>query len=217
MLDKKINELKEMVIEYSAYVERMIEKSIEGILKKNRGDLLIVINEDEPKANDREVEIEEECIEAIAQFEPKAKDLRTILMILKINNDLERMGDHAVNIANRGIYLVERPYTFRLNLISKMVDETLGMLKDSINSFIREDSILAKDVCKRDNVVDSLRDKVLRKFVKSITEDPRIVEAAIMLVNVAANLERIADLSTNISEDVVYIASGRVIKHRKEK
>ncbi len=217
MLDKKINELKEMVIEYSTYVERMIEKSIEGILKKNRGDLLIVINEDEPKANDREVEIEEECIEAIAQFEPKAKDLRTILMILKINNDLERMGDHAVNIANRGIYLVERPYTFRLNLISKMVDETLGMLKDSINSFIREDSILAKDVCKRDNVVDSLRDKVLRKFVKSITEDPRIVEAAIMLVNVAANLERIADLSTNISEDVVYIASGRVIKHRKEK
>ncbi|HHE05131.1 MAG TPA: phosphate signaling complex protein PhoU [candidate division WOR-3 bacterium] len=217
MLDKKINELKEMVIGYSTYVERMIEKSIEGILKKNRGDLLIVINEDEPKANDREVEIEEECIEAIAQFEPKAKDLRTILMILKINNDLERMGDHAVNIANRGIYLVERPYTFRLNLISKMVDETLGMLKDSINSFIREDSILAKDVCKRDNVVDSLRDKVLRKFVKSITEDPRIVEAAIMLVNVAANLERIADLSTNISEDVVYIASGRVIKHRKEK
>ena len=216
ILDEKINSLKRTLIDYATLVEGMIDKSMKGILKKDRILLTEIIQQDEPKTNDFEIEIEEACTTFIAQYEPKAKDLRTVLMILKINNDLERIGDHAGNIAESGLFLIERPEVKPLIDIPKMAESSIKMLKDSISSFINEDAQLAKSVCERDSVVDRLLEQIIKELSAFMIQDSLTIERSMHLIRVAHNLERIADLSTNICEDVIYMVEGRVIKHHKE-
>jgi len=216
ILDEKINVLKTRLINYATLVEVMIDKSMQGILKKDRKLLTEIIERDEPKTNDFEIEIEEACTTFIAQYEPKAKDLRTILMILKINNDLERIGDHAGNIAESGLFLIEKPDVKPLIDIPEMAENSMKMLKDSINSFINEDALLAKSVCERDSAVDHLLEKIIQELSTFMMRDASIIDSSMQLIRVAQNLERIADLSTNICEDVIYMVEGRVIKHHKE-
>ncbi len=213
MLPEKILDTKRSLIEYAALVEKMIEKSKKGLLKKNTDLLVHVINKDELRANEWEIEIDDMCVSIIAQFEPRAKDLRTILMILKMNNDLERMADHAVNISESALFLIERPQVKELIDLPRMTDETIAMLKDSIDSFIKEDAALAKKVCEHDNVVDNLRDQIARELITYMTNDPTTIERSLKLIGIARNLERIADLSTNICEDVIFMVQGRIIKH----
>jgi len=215
MLEKKIIGLKRDLAEYASLVENMIETSITGLREKNESYLTKVIEVDEPKANDFELEMEESCIALIAQFQPKARELRTILMVMKMTNDLERMADHAVNIAESSIFLIERPVVKPLLDIPRMADLTIKMLKDAINSFINEEPVLAKEVCMRDNEVDSLEEQVLRELITYMTSDTSTIERALHLVRITKNLERIADLSTNISEDTIFMVEGRVIKHHK--
>ena len=216
MLDEKLITLKRNLVEYAAHVENMIEESTRGLIARDRELLDKVVSEDEQRANDYEIDIEEDCVNLIAQFEPKAKDLRTILMILKMNNDLERMGDHAVNIAEDAMYLIERPKVKELIDIPRMTDKTMQMLKNSIDAFIREDVDLARDVCEQDSIVDNLRDQITRELITYMTSDPTTIERALRLSSIARNLERIADLSTNIGEDVIFMVKGRVIKHHFE-
>jgi phosphate transport system protein len=172
-----------------------------------------VIEKDEPQANDCEIKIEELSIALIAKYEPKAKDLRTILMALKINNDLERAADHAVNISESGIFLIDRPPVKPLLDIPRMAEEAIKMLKDSISSFINEDSALAQQVCERDNIVDGLEHQILRELITFMVSDASTIERSMHLVTISRNLERIADLSTNISEDVIFMVEGKNIKH----
>jgi phosphate transport system protein len=216
VLDEKINTLKKTLIDYATLVEGMIDKCTKGILNKDRMFLSEIIQQDEPKTNDFEIEIEETCTTFIAQYEPKAKDLRTILMILKINNDLERIGDHAGNIAESGLFLIERPEVKPLIDIPRMAENSIRMLKDSISSFINEDALLAKSVCERDSEVDRLLEQIIKELSTFMIQDSSTIERSMQLIRVAHNLERIADLSTNICEDVIYMVEGRVIKHRKE-
>jgi phosphate transport system protein len=216
ILDEKINALKSRLIDYATLVEAMIDKSMKGILKKDRILLTEIIEQDEPKTNDFEIEIEEACTTFIAQYEPKAKDLRAILMILKINNDLERIGDHAGNIAESGLFLIERPEVKPLIDIPKMAENSTKMLKDSVDSFINEDALLAKSVCEHDSLVDRLLEQIIKELIAFMIQDPLTIERSIQLIRVARNFERIADLSTNICEDVIYMVEGRVIKHHKE-
>jgi len=213
MLAEKITMLKNELIEYANLVEHMIEKSIEGLIKKEKNILLEVVEKDEMKANDFELELDELCTSLIARYEPKAKDLRTILMILKMNNDLERVGDHAVNIAESNLFLIEKPPVKPLIDIPNMAQITMKMLKDSINSFINEDAKLAKNVCERDDVIDALRDQILRELITFMTSDPSTIERSLHLLRISRNLERVADLSTNICEDVIFMVQGKVIKH----
>ena len=215
MLGEKITELKRELIGFATLVEHMIEKSIKGLLEKKRELLLEVIEEDEPKANHLEIELDELCTSSIAQFEPKAKDLRTILMISKIVNDLERMGDHAVNIAESTFFLIERPSVKPLIDIPRMAELTIKMLKDSTNSFINEDASLAKNVCERDCMVDDLKDQLLRELITFMSADTSTIERSLHLLRISSNLERIADLSTNICEDTIFMVEGKVIKHHK--
>jgi phosphate transport system protein len=205
--------LRKELIEYAAYVEAMIEKSINGLLRRDKKLLTELIEHDEPKANDVEIAIEEMAISMIAQFQPKAKDLRTVLMILKINNDLERAADHAVNTAESALFLIDQPQLKPLIDTPKMAQETIDMLKDSINAFINEDSPLAYAVCERDSVVDALANQILRELIVYMVNDPSTIERALHLLKVSRNLERIADLSTNICEDVIFMVDGKVIKH----
>ncbi len=217
MFYDRLNKLKEKIVEQGNLVEKMIEKSIRGLLNKDKKILLEVIEVDEPKTNDAEIEIDEMCINLIARFQPEAKDLRTIMMILKMNNDLERIGDMAVNISESALFLIERPQVKPLIDLPKMAEETIQMLKDSIDSFIRGDSKLAQSVCERDDIVDSYRDQILRELITYMISDPTTIERAIHIERISRNLERIADLATNIGEDVVYIVEGKIIKHGRYK
>ena len=216
MLEEKMIALRKELIEYATHVEGMIDKSITGLMRKDSTTLTEVIEKDEPKANESEIAIEELCTTMIAQYEPRAKDLRTILMVMKMNNDLERVGDHAVNIAECSLFLIERPSLKPLLDIPRMAEESVGMLKDAIEAFIKEDALLAAMVCERDNIVDNLGQQILRELITFMGADPTTIERSMRLLNIARNLERIGDLSTNISEDVIFMVEGRVIKHHKD-
>lgn len=216
MLEEKMVALRKELIEFATHVEGMIDKSIAGLVRKEPGILKEVAEEDEPKANETEIVIEELCTTMIAQYEPKAKDLRTILMVMKMNNDLERAGDHAVNIAECSLYLIDRPSLKPLLDIPRMADESVRMLKDAIDAFIGEDALLAATVCQRDSIVDNLGQQILRELITFMSANPATIERAMRLLNIARNLERIGDLSTNISEDVIFMVEGRVIKHHKD-
>jgi phosphate transport system protein len=213
MLEEKLANLKRELVEYAGLVEAMTEKAVKGLLQREPDYFREVIEDDEAKANRLEVEIDELGTSLIAQFEPKAKDLRTALMIMKMSNDLERMGDHAVNIAQSGQYLIERPMVKPLIDIPRMSEVTIGMLRDSIVAFINEDAELAKSVCERDSIVDGLRDQLFRELITFMVTDSKTIERSLHLTRVAGNLERIADLSTNICEDVIFMVNGQVIKH----
>jgi phosphate transport system protein len=216
MLEEKMVALRKELIDYATHVEGMIDKSITGLMRKDSSTLTEVIEKDEPKANEAEIAIDELCTTMIAQYEPRAKDLRTILMAMKMNNDLERVGDHAVNIAECSLFLIERPSLKPLLDIPRMAEESVGMLKDAIEAFIKEDALLAAMVCERDSIVDNLGQQILRELITFMGADPATIKRSMRLLNIARNLERIGDLSTNISEDVIFMVEGRVIKHHKD-
>jgi phosphate transport system protein len=217
MLQEKITLLKKNIIEYGLFVKSMIDLSIKGLLNVNSVPLEEVIEKLEPKANNFEIELDEMCLSMIAQYQPKAKDLRTITMILKMNNDLERIGDSAVNICESGLYLISKPSVKPLIDIPKMAQESLKMLDDSVKSFINEDIALARDVLLRDNTVDNFNDQIIRELITYMMSDPSTIERSIHLIRISRNLERIADLSTNICEDVLFIVEGKIIKHHHDK
>ena len=216
MLKEKLNELKKKLIEEADLAQDMVKKSIEGLIKKRREILEKVIKEYEPKMNELEIELDELCTNLIALYQPEAGNLRTILMILKMNNDLERIGDLAVNISESVLFLIEKPPVKPLIDIPRMAEESIDMLKNAINSFINKDAKLAKSVCEKDSVVDNLRDQILRELITYMSSDPSTIERSIHLIRISRCLERIADLSTNICEDVIFMTEGRIIKHHKD-
>jgi len=216
MIEEKLNTLKEKIIEMAVLVESMIEKSIKGLMERDKDLLLEVIEKEEKRVNDMEIEIEDMGMKFIGLYHPEAEYLRTSLMILQINNDLERMGDEAVNISESSIFLIERPSVKPLIDIPRMAEITIQMLKDSITSFVERKPELAKEVCGRDDIVDSLRDQIYRELITYMMQDPSTIERSLHLLRIARSLERIADLSTNLCEDVIFMVKGKVIKHHKE-
>jgi phosphate transport system protein len=134
-------------------------------------------------------------------------------MVMKINNDLERVGDHAVNIAERVTFLISKPPVKPLIDMPRMAEETTRMLCDSLNSFTNSDADLAKEIRPRDDVVDALRDQITRELVTYMIADPKTIERSLQLLLIARDLERVADLATNIAEDVVFMVKGETIKH----
>lgn len=215
MLTEKIVELKHRIIEYATLVETMICKSIKGLLEKDEKMLHEVIEKEEPKVNALDREIDETCTAIIAQFEPMAKDLRTVVMILKMNKDLERMADHAVNISESSLFLIARPLLRSFDDVRSMAKTASTMLKDGIDAFVNENVVLAREVCERDNIVDQIGDKILEETANFIRGEHDGIRRSLHLMRIAHNLERIADLSTNICEEVIYIVEGKDIKHYK--
>lgn len=213
MLPERLLKLKEQIVVEASLVEKMIKNGMEGLIKKDAEKLKCVIEKDEPSLNDAELEVDEKCVDLIALFQPEAGDLRTVLMILKMNNDIERMGDLAVNLAQSALFLIERPIVKPYIDLPRMGEETIKMLRDSISSFTEKDTVLAKDVCERDDVVDNLGNQILRELITYMIDDPKTIERSLHVLRVARNLERIADLSTNIAEDVIFMAEGKIIRH----
>lgn len=216
MLNEKINALKRNIIEYATVVENMIDKSIRGLSEKNEALLKEVIEQDEPRVNKCDNDIEEECVVVLAQHKPVARDLRTVLMILKMNNDLERMGDHAVNICESALFLIARPALVPSKDIPPMATQTIAMLRKSIDAFVNEDTALAQEVRESDNKVDALNEEILKTATTFMRDEHDGIKRSLNLIRIAHNLERIADLSTNIAEEVIFIVQGKDIKHHKD-
>ncbi|MCR4421434.1 MAG: phosphate signaling complex protein PhoU [Exilispira sp.] len=214
MIDNMMNELKRSVLSYASFVKDMMNKCIEGLSKRDSKLLLNIINDLEPYANIKELEIDEYCISSIAQFQPKGKILRQIIMSLKINNDLERIADHAVNIAEAGLELFKYPLGVVSEEIFSMASFANSMFEDAIASFSYEDSEKATSVCEQDDNMDKLNEKIILNFLSVPVNSVEEKSTALSLVLISRNLERVADLATNIAEDVYYIATGKVIKHK---
>ncbi|MBN1635094.1 MAG: phosphate signaling complex protein PhoU [Deltaproteobacteria bacterium] len=214
--ETKLIDAKKELVEYATLVEGMIEHSIKGLKEKDVQVLTKVIEKDEPRANELEIDMNERCISLIARHQPAGKALRTILMLLNISNTLERMGDHAVTICESALFLIEKPPVKPLIDIPRMAQIVIEMLKNTISAFVNEDAELTQRVCQMDNTVDALRDQILRELITFMASDPTTIERSLQLMKISSNLERIADLSTNICEDIVYIVKGKIIKHHFE-
>jgi phosphate transport system protein len=212
----QIQSLKDKLVAYARLVTEMIVRSRTALAERQPGLLSVVIEEDEPHANTFEMDLEEECTSLIAQHQPMARELRTLLMVLRITNDLERTGDHAVNIAESAGHLLRGTLPPSFDSLLQMFDETIAMVECAIRSFVEADASLGQQVCASDETVDNLATAILERTSATMSGDPAGVGPSLAVLKIAGNLERIADLATNIGEDVIYMAEGRVIKHHRE-
>lgn len=213
MLESRMKQLKEKLLFMASLVEKMIENSIESLVERDEQIAKRVIDEEEPKVNKLEIDIDDMCIEMLALYQPEASDLRAVTMVMRINNDLERLGDHAVNISEKSLKLIVKPQVKPLLDIPRMAEMAVEMVRDSLNSFANSDTNLAMDVRTRDETIDNLRDQIVRELVTYMISQPSTLERALELILVARELERIADLATNIAEDVIFMVEGKSVKH----
>lgn len=208
-------ELKKCILKMGNLVEIAISKSIKAVLERDAKLAEEVIGEDDD-VNHAEIAIDEKCLDLLALHQPVAIDLRFIAAVMKMNNDLERMGDLAVNIAERAEYLAKLPeLTISLDF-TKMMEFTQKMVRESLDALVNKDAKLAREVCMEDDVVDDLKSQMFKELIKYMKENPEIIETATHLMLVSRHLERIADQATNIAEDVVYMVEGKIIKHHAE-
>ncbi|MCS7275808.1 MAG: phosphate signaling complex protein PhoU [Dehalococcoidia bacterium] len=209
LLQQELTEVQEEMMVMAEMVASAIERSIRA-LKERDVELARQIIADDLKVNDKRYAIEERCLEIIATQQPMASDLRTIISVLYIIVDLERMGDHAEGIAKLAILLADEPPLKPYIDIPRMAQVAIAMLRDAVEAFRRRDPQMARQVSDRDDEVDALYDQVYRELLTFMLQDPRTIQRATWLTWVAHNLERIADRATNICERVVYLVEGRI-------
>src|SRR5512147_2368976 len=212
---KELQALKENLLKMAAIVEEAIRHSVESLVKRD-SDLARKAFEAEDRINKLENSVDEMCLKLLALRQPMAADLRFITSAMKIVTDLERMGDQAVNIAERAISLNQEPQLKPYIDIPKMAEITQSMVKDVLDAFVSQDSKLARSVCERDDLVDRLNDQVVRELLTYMMSDPKTITPAVHLMIVCRCLERIADHATNIAEDVIFMLEARVIKHHAD-
>ncbi len=211
---EELARLKNRLLDMSQLAEELVKTSVEALLERDEAKAQSVVLGDK-ELDALEVEVDEACIHLLALQQPMARDLRLITMSMKISNDLERVGDHAVNIAQAVPHLAGKPFA-QFPEIEEMARLARGMLSDALDDFVRGDAQAAREVCRRDDRVDSLHESLFRILLTHMMEDPRRIGPSMSLFLVSRNLERIADLATNIAEDVVFLVEGRTIKHHAE-
>lgn len=215
VFDKELKELKEKLLYMGTIVEKMIELAIRGLIERNK-ELSQEVFKHEKEINMLHIDVDELCIKLIALHQPTAVDLRLITAAMKINSELERMGDQSVNISeNTEIYL-NHPQVKPLIDTPRMAEIATQMVRDSLTSFIKEDVALARCVLERDDEVDGLKDQIFRELLTYMMSDPKTIQPALALILICRNIERIADHATNISEDVIFMVLGKDIRHHIE-
>jgi len=212
IFDEELMQLKEKILKMGAMVETSIKDSVNALVERDN-ELAKKIIEKDHQINALDVEIDEDSIRLIALRQPKAGDLRFITTAMKITTDLERMGDMAVNIAERALELNEEPILKPYIDIPRMKEIAQGMTRDALDAFVRKDKKLAMDVIMRDDEVDDLKHEVLKELAFFMVQDPTTVTRAMKISFVAQYLERIADHTTNIAEMVIYLIEGKIIRH----
>jgi phosphate transport system protein len=211
---EELSHLKQRLMALSSEAEDAIGNAVEALLRRDKVLAQEVIRGDRA-INSLESAIEEQAFQLIALHQPMAKDLRLIFSAIKIVHDLERVGDHAVNIAQSAERLLAYAHVPEPELI-EMARLSRAMLADALGAFVRGDAPLAREVCRRDDAVDALNDSVFRILLTHMMEDQRSIGACMELLLVSRNLERVADLATNVAEDVVFVSEGKTIKHHAE-
>ena len=214
-LDEELKQVKEKLLRMAFLVEESIALSIQG-LQEEQEELPRKVLSREDEINLLDVEIDALGLRLLALKQPMAADLRFISAVLRIGRDLERMGDLAVNIAERTLDLIRQPRLKPLIDIPRMAAAAQQMVRDALSAFIELDADLARDICRRDSEVDQLNDQVFRELLTYMMQDSSAITRAVDLILVARNLERIADHATNIAEDVIYLVEGKTIKHHCE-
>ena len=208
----ELGELKSLLLEMSTFAEDLVRHAVESLREGNSSKAEAVILGDR-ELNAMELEVEDRCIHLLALQQPLARDLRLIAMALKVSNDLERVGDHAVNIAQAVQHLAELPPFPQLPEIEEMARLAREMLSDSLDGFVRGDAVAARLVCSLDDRLDDLHHSMFRILVTQMMEDSSRIGPAMEIFLVSRNLERIGDLATNIAEDTVFLVEGHSIKH----
>jgi len=211
-LSREMELLKKKILSLSTLVEETVSKAVQSVLERNKT-LAQEVMEKDQKIDDLEIEVEEDCLKILALHQPVSIDLRFIIAVLKINNDLERIGDQAVNISSRAASLAELPHIPDPYDLKTMTSRVKIMLQESLDSLVNMDTDLAKHVCRSDEEVDSIHRESYRITKERLLKDPNLSEQMILFLSVSRNLERIADLAENIAEDVIYMISGDIVRH----
>jgi phosphate transport system protein len=214
-LQREIEKLKRKILALSTVVEESVQKAVKSVEQRNSKLAMSVIGND-IKIDHTEVDVEEECLKVLALYQPVAIDLRFIVAVLKINNDLERIGDLAVNIAERAAFLATQPKIAIPFDLQGMAEKSQTMLKRSLDALVNMDSHLAREVCASDDEVDALNRDMYSQVKIGINRHPDDVESLIHFLSISRHLERIADHATNIAEDVIYMVDGEISRHKTE-
>lgn len=210
---RDLEHLKKQILAVGALVEEATDKAIASLVDRRPALAEEVLNGDD-RIDRKEVEVEEECLKLLALHQPVAADLRFLVAVLKVNNDLERMGDLAVNVAERAAFLSTHPPLQVQVGFSAMGDLVRGMVHDALEAVVRMDTDLARSVWSRDDEVDRANRRAFELLEDEMERDPASVERALHTLSASRNLERIADLATNIAEDVLFMVLGEVVRHR---
>jgi phosphate transport system protein len=210
--EDELQQLKNRLLEMGALVEDRVHRAVHALIDRRQEEAELVIASDR-EINDLHIEIDDRCLKLLATQTPLAVDLRLITSAMKINSDLERIGDQAVNVAENVVKILPHPPLKPLIDIPRMAEIAERMTKDALDSFVRRDPELARDVLRRDDAVDQLKDQVFRELLTYMMADPGTIQRALCLILISRNLERVADHATNIAEDVIFLVEARDVRH----
>jgi phosphate transport system protein len=199
-----------------AMVESAVRKSVRA-LHERRSTLAQEVIDGDERVDRWEIDVEEQCLKILALHQPVAEDLRFIAAVIKMNNNLERVGDLAVNIAEQAIFLTNEPPLPIPNILTTMSDTTMEMVRGSLDAFVNRDPIAARAICARDDEVDEYNREIILELEWLMQAEPSTIGARMRLFSAARQLERIADQATNVAEEVVYLVEGEIIRHQSEK
>jgi phosphate transport system protein len=209
---EELEQLKARLLEMGGLAEEQVRLAVQGLVASDRSGIERVLTGDQP-VNALHIEIDQRCFTLLALYQPMAADLRTIVAAVKINTDLERVGDLAVNIAEAGRRYTTHPPVKKLIDIPRMASIAQAMLRDALDAFVRRDLALAQSVLNEDDRLDTLKTQIFRELLTYMLQDPTTIEPALDLILISRHLERIGDHATNIAEDVIFIVSARDVRH----
>jgi phosphate transport system protein len=210
--ENELQALKNRLLTMGGLVEERVHQSIHALVNRSEEEAERVIAADK-EVNDLQIDVDERCIKLLATQTPLASDLRLITVGMKINDDLERIGDQAVNIAENVVKLLPHPPLKPLIDIPRMAEIAQRMTRDALDAFVNRDAALARTVLERDDEVDNLKDQVFRELLTYMMADPGTIARALSLILISRNLERIADHATNIAEDVIFLVEAKDVRH----
>jgi phosphate transport system protein len=209
---EELEALKQTLLAMGGLVEDQIRRVMKALLERDDAMATEVIERDR-QINTYDVEVDEQCVSLLALYQPAAGDLRFITTAMKIVTDLERIGDQAVNIAQRVLELNREPQLKPYIDLPRMAEKAQRMVKESLDAFVARDTALARQVCGEDSDVDLLKEQIFRELLTFMMEDPRTIPRAIRLILISRFMERVADHATNIAEMVVYLVEGKMVRH----
>ena len=209
-----LDALKERLLAMGGLAEDRVRESVRGLMERDHAALDRVLSGDEP-INDLHMEVDDRCFKLLALHQPMAADLRVIVAAVKINTDLERVGDLAVNIAEAGKRYLQHPPVKPLIDIPRMGDLAQRMLRDALDAFVRRDMVLAEAVLAADDTLDALKSQIFRELLTYMLQAPETIEPALDLILISRHLERIGDHATNVGEDVIFILSAKDVRHHQ--